>query len=59
MRSFTTIMRNSTIKRCVLMLNVPARMKTEKKVCALAPKYLTRLFFKKALIRLLNKNTHV
>lgn len=59
MSSFRTIMRNGTIKRCVLMLNASARMKTEKKVCALAPKYLTRLFFKKALIRLLNKNTHI
>lgn len=27
------------------MLNVPARMKTEKKLCVLAPEYLAKLFF--------------
>lgn len=40
-------MRNSNIKRCVLMLNVPARMKTEKKLCVLAPEYLAKLVFLK------------
>lgn len=40
-------MKNSAIKRCVLMLNVPARKKTVKKVCVLAPEYLAKLFFKK------------
>lgn len=41
------------------MLNVPARMKTEKKLCVLAPEYLAKLFFflKKTLIRSLNKST--
>lgn len=57
MRSFRIIMKNRTIKRCVLMLNVSARMKTKKKVCILAPEYLAKLVFKKTLIRSLNKIT--